>query len=194
MVKKGEKYECLICGKIVEVLEAGSAVPICCKQDMNLIGIVEKSEKEYSKNICGIVVKCNTCGLKLRILKNGIGSLTHCLKEMTIATPKETEIGNICKCRNCGQIIKIQKSGCGPINCCDEEVCEMDLNEIKELEKRVVIAIDSAKDKPYEHKFFICNTCQREVEVLEKGKGHLICHGTEMKETPRIRYYFQGGG
>lgn len=194
MTEKGEKYECPICNKIVEIVEEGSTVPVCCDQEMQLIEEAQIKEKDIDKNICGMVVKCDRCGLKLRILKDGMGSLTHCIEEMMLAKSEDIETGSIYKCKSCGQITKIQKSGCGEFHCCDEELCIMNVPEVKELEKRVTITIDASKDKPYEHKFFICKTCGREVMVMEHGRGDLICHGTKMDETPRIGFYFQGGG
>ena len=34
--KKGEVYECAICGNVVEVLEGSFGTLVCCGQDMDL--------------------------------------------------------------------------------------------------------------------------------------------------------------
>ena len=194
MVKIGEKYECLICNKIVEIVEVGSTLPVCCEQDMKLTHIAHDELKVKDKNICGMLLKCEACGLKLRILQDGMGSLSHCIDDMVMVKTQDIEIGNIYKCNSCGKIVKIQKSGCGEIHCCDYELCVMDVTEVNDLKKKVEITVDASKDKPYDHKFYICKSCGREVEILEESEGDLICHGTKMDETKRIRYYFQGGG
>lgn len=36
MTKKGEKYRCMICGNLVEVLETGAGTLVCCGEPMKL--------------------------------------------------------------------------------------------------------------------------------------------------------------
>ncbi|MBU0471498.1 MAG: desulfoferrodoxin [Nanoarchaeota archaeon] len=36
MTKKNQIYKCQICGNVVEVVEAGAGILVCCGQDMNL--------------------------------------------------------------------------------------------------------------------------------------------------------------
>ena len=192
LVEPNELYECPACGTIVEIIDGSDTVPVCCEQDMVLIA--KKDVEGTDKNICGFVMQCEGCRIKVRVLKDGGGTLFCCLKQMGIGMKEDIESGNIYVCKSCGQIVKITKGGCGSLHCCDDEVCEVDLSEIKELKKRVAIAIASSKDRPYEQKYHFCETCGREVRVIQKGEGILICHTTPMEQTIRIGYYFQGGG
>ena len=37
MTQIGEKYKCIICGNLVEIVEEGAGVLVCCEKAMELI-------------------------------------------------------------------------------------------------------------------------------------------------------------
>lgn len=51
MVKKGEIYKCLVCGNIVEVVEAGGGTLVCCNQNMVLQYDVAEEDQLKEKHI-----------------------------------------------------------------------------------------------------------------------------------------------
>jgi len=49
MVAKRQVYKCELCGNIVEVLHAGSCVPMCCNQPLKLLeeGAVDAAKEKH---------------------------------------------------------------------------------------------------------------------------------------------------
>ncbi|MBR4741803.1 MAG: desulfoferrodoxin [Desulfovibrio sp.] len=49
MPKIREVYKCALCGNIIEILHAGSCVPVCCDQPMELVeeGVIEASKEKH---------------------------------------------------------------------------------------------------------------------------------------------------
>jgi superoxide reductase len=73
MAKRSQVYKCEICGNIVEVLQGGAGILVCCGQDMTLLkentqdAATEKHVPVIEKTAGGILVK--------------VGSVTHPMEE-----------------------------------------------------------------------------------------------------------------
>lgn len=196
MPVSGQVYKCNVCDQIVKVLNGSDVPPMCCESEMELV----TDEKELrnipdDKNVCGAVLQCQKCKFKVILVNDEGTGVVHHMKDMKMTSDRTAgEWDQIYKCTSCGQVIKITKEGCGPIHCCDEEICIMDVPQVNELKDQIEIERERVHDKPYEDQYFICTECEREVKVIKKGDGKVICHGKPMDKRDRIRYYFQGGG
>lgn len=196
MPASGQVYICNVCDNIVHVLNGSDIPPICCETEMELLADENKIKQiPEDKNICGAVLKCQKCNFKIIALTELTTVPSHHMAEMKITAERTTgEWDQIYECSSCGQIIKITREGCGQLHCCDEELCVMDVGQVKELKDKIEIELSKLHDKPFEEPYFVCNECDREVKILKMGDGNVICHGKSMTERPKIGYYFQGGG
>ena len=196
MTVSGQVYKCNVCEQLIRILNGSDAPPICCTSEMELIKdpAVLKSIPD-DKNICGTVLKCQKCNFKVIMINDEGTGIQHHLIDMQMTSDRTTgEWDQIYKCGSCGQVIKITKEGCGPMHCCDEEICMMDVPQIRELKEKVEIELAKAHDQPYKDPYFSCKECEREIKVIKKGRGEVICHGKPMEKRDKIGYYFQGGG
>jgi desulfoferrodoxin-like iron-binding protein len=196
MPVSGQVYKCNVCDQLIKVLNGSEVPPVCCESEMEPVtDEFELKKIPEDKNVCGGVLQCQKCNFKAIMVKDEGTGIQHCLGDMKITADRTTgEWDQIYKCSSCGQIIKITKEGCGPLRCCDMEVCDMDIAEIDELKEKIDIEIEKVHDKPYEDPYAICTECEREIKIIKKGEGKVICHGKPMDKRDRIRYYFQGGG
>jgi desulfoferrodoxin-like iron-binding protein len=192
----GEVYKCSVCDSVVKILNGSDAPPICCDSEMELV--TDDAELRMipdDKNICGTILKCQKCNFKVIMIKDEGTTIQHHMEELMMTADRTTgEWDMIYKCDSCGQIIKITQEGCGPLHCCDQEICVMDIAQVKEEKDKIEIELQKVHDGPYDDPYFICTECEREVKVLKDGEGNVICHGKLMEKRDRIRYYFQGGG
>jgi len=192
----GQIYRCNACDQIIEVLNGSDVPPNCCEQDMELVtdeAIIKQIPVD--KNICGAVLTCQRCKFKVIMLNDSGTGIHHCMEDMVMTADRTTgEWDMIYECSSCGQIVKITKEGCGPLHCCDSEVCIMDVAKVDEIKDKIEIQREKLHDKPYDDPYVICTECEREVKVIKRGEGKVICHDKQMEHRQRIRYYFQGGG
>ncbi len=196
MPASGQLFMCNVCDNIVQIMNGSDITPICCETEMELISDENKLKQiPEDKNICGAVLKCQKCNFKIIALTDLTTTPRHHMEDMVITAERTSgEWDQIFECSSCGQILKITREGCGQLHCCDEEVCVMDVEQVKELKDKIEIELEKLHEKPYEEPYFVCNECDREVKVLKLGEGDVICHGKTMIKRPKIGYYFQGGG
>ena len=192
----GEVYKCNVCDQLIRVLNGSDTPSMCCEQEMELV--TEQAELKNipdDKNICGALLKCKKCNFKAIMINDAGTGIFHCMDDMAVTADRTSgEWDMIYKCTSCGQIIKITNEGCGPLHCCDEEICIMDVAQVKEIKDKIEIELQKLHDKPYDDPYFICKDCEREIKVIKRGRGQVICHDKPMEKRDRIRYYFQGGG
>ena len=192
----GEVYVCNVCDQIIKVLNGSDVPPMCCEQDMELV-TDQKQLKNVpeDKNICGAVLKCKDCNFKAIMINDSGTGIVHCMDDMVMTADRTSgEWDMIYKCTSCGQIVKITQEGCGPLHCCDEEICIMDVAQVREIKDKIEIELQKLYDRPLDDPYLICTECEREVKILKRGDGKVICHDKDMEPRKRIRFYFQGGG
>lgn len=196
MPVSGQVYKCNVCDQIVKVLNGSEVPPVCCESEMEIVTDINEIKKiPNDKNVCGTILKCQSCNFKVILTSDEGTGIKHCLDDMKITADRTTgEWDQIYRCDSCGQIVKITKEGCGPLRCCDADVCIMDVAQVKEIKDKIEIELGKVHDKPYQDPYFICTECERELKVIKQGKGEVICHSKNMEKRDRIRYYFQGGG
>ena len=196
MPVSGQVYKCNVCDQIVKVLNGSDIPPECCETEMEEITDIKKiSNIPNDKNVCGAVLQCQNCKFKVILTTDEGTGIKHCMDFMKISADRTTgEWDQIFKCTSCGQIIKITTEGCGPLHCCDEDLCIMDVPQVNDLKDKIEIERKKVHDRPLDDQYFICTDCEREVKVIKKGSGEIICHGKKMQPRDRIKYYFQGGG
>ena len=196
MPTSGQIYKCNVCDQLVKVLNGSEVPPICCESEMELVtDEFQLKQIPDDKNVCGVILACQKCNFKVVFMKDEGTGIQHCLDDMRITSDRTTgEWDKIYKCSSCGQIIKITKEGCGPLRCCDQEICDMDIDEIKELQEKINIELEKVHDKPYQDQYVTCTECEREIKIIKPGEGKVICHGKIMDKRIKIGYYFQGGG
>ena len=192
----GQVYKCNVCDSIVKILNGSDVPPMCCETEMEPVtDELQLKQIPEDKNVCGTVLKCHKCNFKVIVVKDEGTIPSHHMELLKMTADRTTgEWDQIYECSSCGQIIKITKEGCGPLHCCDEEICIMDVQQVKDLKDKVEIELQKVHDGPYKDPYFICTQCEREVKILKKGAGEVICHDKTMEPRERIRYYFQGGG
>jgi len=196
MPVSGQVYRCNACDQVVKVLNGSEVPPMCCESEMELI--TDKKQLKNlpdDKNVCGAVLQCQKCSFKVIMTIDSGTGITHCTEDMKVTADRTAgEWDHIYRCTSCGQVIRITKEGCGPLRCCDEDICVMDVPEVEDLKEQIRIELEKVHDKPYEDQYVICTECEREVKIIKKGEGKVICHDKPMDKRDRIRYYFQGGG
>jgi desulfoferrodoxin-like iron-binding protein len=192
----GQVYKCNVCDQIIRVINGTDVAPMCCEAEMELIeNPAELQNVPEDKNICGTVLQCQQCNFKVIMINDEGTGIRHCSQDMKMTADRTSgEWDMIYKCSNCGQIIKITKEGCGEIHCCDTQICVMDIAQVREVKDQIEIELARVDNKPYEDQYLICIECEREIKILKKGEGKVICHDKPMDTRDRIRYYFQGGG
>lgn len=72
--KKNEIYKCEVCGNVVEIIEIGGGVLVCCGQDMKLFEEQTAEKEGKEKHVPVVEVDGNKVNVK-------VGSVEHPMEE-----------------------------------------------------------------------------------------------------------------
>jgi superoxide reductase len=87
MIARGQVYRCESCGNIVEIVHAGTCVPVCCDQPMKLMA---ENSVDASKEKHVPVIEKTATGYKVTV-----GSVLHPMEEKHFIEWIELEAGGI---------------------------------------------------------------------------------------------------